>query len=479
MLTNKPTYQKTIVFIVACITLIINSFSSAAQSKNDFNLEGELSYGLFIEWVKLYHPVAKQAKLQVNRGEEQLRAAKGLFDPVIYSDWKGKDFKDTRYYNQRAAGISLPTTLGIDFIGQFEQNTGTFLNPEMNVPDEGLFTAGVAINVGNGLLIDRFRAQRQKAKIFREAAENEQVQILNNLFLNASVVYWNWSGNFNEQEIISEALDLATERFEFVKKAYIGGELPAIDTVEAYAQVQLRKFQLEEATRKVMESRFDLSVFLWNDDEEPIVPTEATRPQLPMFFELGVPSLNVLRSKINKHPELVNLNFGLDVLDVDRRLTRELLRPKLAFKYNFLREGLSDNFQDIPFTTNNFQYGINFSFPIFNRTARANYNLAKIQIRETTYTLQLTEQRLKARLEAEYTSFEQLKTQLGIYQNNLNALERILEGERMRFDFGESSLFLVNARENAVVDASLVFNTLQVRKNIQVARTLWASGDVF
>ncbi|MGY6562100.1 MAG: TolC family protein [Luteibaculaceae bacterium] len=472
--------KKTLLFF--SIILLIN-IQSKAQDMDDMGdiANAQLNYEQFVDWVKAYHPVAKQANLEVKRGFEQLRAAKGLFDPLIYSDWKGKEFQNTRYYSQRAAGVHLPTRLGVDFIGQYEQNTGTFLNPELTVPDEGLFTAGLAINIGNGLLIDRFRAARQKAVIFNDAAANIKDQILNNLFLEASITYWNWSGAYNETLIIEDALELAKERFIFVKQAYIGGELPAIDTIEAYGQVQLREFQLQEANRKLTESRLDLSVFLWDENEEPVVPTENTKPELPNESLILMPGIFALKQNLKRHPELIDINFRLDALDVDRRLQAELLRPRLALQYNFLSEAPGGGrFTDVPqFTTNNYTYGINFSFPLFNRTARANLQLAKIQIQETGYTFQLTEQRLAARLDAEYNNFVQIQQQVLSFGQNVFALQRLLDGERIRFEVGESSLFFVNARENALIDASVVFNNLHVRKNISAARTRWASGRPF
>lgn len=56
------------------------------------------------------------------------------------------------------------------------------------------------------------------------------------------------------------------------------------------------------------------------------------------------------------------------------------------------------------------------------------------------------------------------------------SLEALLLGEVRRFEIGESSLFLVNAREITAFDARLIRNELITRSKIAFAKVRFAAG---
>jgi outer membrane protein TolC len=54
----------------------------------------------------------------------------------------------------------------------------------------------------------------------------------------------------------------------------------------------------------------------------------------------------------------------------------------------------------------------------------------------------------------------------------------LLDGENSRFDNGESSLFLVNARENRYLDAQIKLRELQSKYFKTEAALKWAVGNI-
>ena len=94
--------------------------------------------------VGAFHPVAKQADITVEFGELELRASRGGFDPRLYGDYEAKRFKNTNYFDKREGGIVIPTMAGVELKGLVEYNTGTLLNPELEVPEDGLAAFGAS-----------------------------------------------------------------------------------------------------------------------------------------------------------------------------------------------------------------------------------------------------------------------------------------------------------------------------------------------
>ncbi|WP_373496622.1 TolC family protein [Aquiflexum sp.] len=434
-----------------------------------------LTYSEYMEWVRDFHPVAKQAEVTLRFGEQELRASRGGFDPYVYADYDKKRFKDTNYFDKREAGVVVPTMAGVELKGLIEQNTGTFLNSEKEVPSDGLIAVGASVNVAQGLLIDRRRAALRQAQIYMESTKAERQMILNDLYLDATQTYWDWAAEYRNVIILQEGVKLAEQRFEMVKESYIQGDFPAIDTVEAYTQVMDRIYRLQSAQIQFFRTTQFVNTFLWDQNDEPVELLESTFPEdvlNEMVFDYSKESL---RDYVQLHPDLRLTDFDIESLMVERRLRANMLLPVLKFNYNFLTESFNQ-LNTSPFLENNYKMGVTFGMPLFLRRERGELGLTKARIDFQNYQRDLKLIQLQTKLESEIYNFETVEQQLIVFFNNVNGLQKLLDGEMIRFDIGESSLFLVNAREVSLINAQITLNDLAGRRKAAYARLLNAAG---
>lgn len=437
--------------------------------------QDELVYDTFIEWVRSYHPLAKQADIRLDFGEQELRAARGGFDPRVYADLDRKRFKELEYYDKREAGIVVPTMAGVQLKGLVEQNRGIYLNPEGEVPGSGLYAVGATVNLGQGLFIDQRRAALRQAQLFLEATKWERQQMLNDLYLEATEAYWDWAAHYQNIQVLEEGVRFAQERFEMVKETYIQGDFPAIDTVEAYTQVMDRTYRLQNAQIEYFRAAQYVNTFLWDEEEQPVELLANVYPENVLQDMLYDYSQEVLREYVRSHPELQIADFGIASLEIDRRFRADMLKPVLRVDYNIL----SDSFAGLnpsPFLENNYKMGVYISTPLFLRRERGNLGVVKARLDQRTYQRDLKAEQLRTKLESEIYSFETVMRQFQVFTNNVNGLERLLEGERTIFELGESSLFLINAREVSLFTARLTLNTLAAKRRSAYAKMLNAAG---
>lgn len=94
-----------------------------------------LSLEDFIRVVLANHPVIKQAELLSENALQEVRLAKGAFDPKISASWDRKNFKDTEYFNIFNASMTVPTWFPIDPKLSVDRNRGVFLSPENTIPE--------------------------------------------------------------------------------------------------------------------------------------------------------------------------------------------------------------------------------------------------------------------------------------------------------------------------------------------------------
>lgn len=434
-----------------------------------------LSYDKYMEWVKSYHPVAKQADVNLLFGEQELRASRGGFDPIVYVDMDKKRFKESNYYDKREAGLVVPTWAGVELKGLYELNSGTFLNEEQRVPDDGLIAFGGSVNIGQGLFIDKRRAALRQAQIYLEATKAERQQILNDLYLEATDVYWSWASNYNNLKVLEEGVMLAQQRFEMVKESYILGDFPAIDTVEAYTQIMDRIYRFQNAQIDFFRSTQFINTFLWDENEEEVELLEGVFPENVLDDMLFDYSKESLREYIIFHPELQLKDYDIAFTEVERRLNAEMLKPVLKVNYNFLTERIGNKVVS-PFLENDYKAGLTFGMPLFLRRERGNLGFTKAKLEFKNYERDLKFVQLKTKLESEIFNFETVEKQLQVFFNNVNGLQKLLDGEMTRFEIGESSLFLVNAREVSLFNAQVTLNQLAAKRKTAYAKMLNAAG---
>ncbi|MEP7232340.1 MAG: TolC family protein [Ginsengibacter sp.] len=423
-----------------------------------------------------YHPVAKQADINIEKTQADILTARGGFDPQITTSIAQKTFDGTEYYNHSQPEVRIPTWYGIELVAGAEYLDGKRTNREETLGQTSY--AGVVIPFAKNLLMDKRRAALQTAKVFRNLSEVEKRSTINNLLLDASKAYWNWALQYQQYNVISNAVAINEKRFELIKISFRQGDKPALDTTEALTQLQSFRYLQQEALLQVQNAVLDLSVFLWqNDGGNYELPPDVVPANNLVTENIDISVIPVLDELLTLarmgHPDLQQYAFKLDALAIEKKLKFNELLPKLDFKYNQLGKGYNLlNAKSGPLFNNNFQYGIGFAIPLRLSQGRGEYRKAKLKITETWLDQQMKAVLVENKIKSYYNELVALRSQVGILEKAYQNFVRLQKGEELKFFNGESSLFMVNSRENKALDALQkllkkksdyfkVFNTLQ------------------
>lgn len=434
-----------------------------------------LSYDDFMTIVREHHPIARQSELQGDRGKANLTQARGGFDPKFEGSVNQKYFKDIQYYSYMQGKVKVPTWFGITAQAGYELNTGEYLNPSARVPDDGLWYAGVNVSLLNGLLLDQRRAELKKAKIYLESAEIEQRFLLNQLLFDASAAYWDWFKAYAKVQIYKEAVDNAQVRFEGVKRSAFLGDRPFIDTLESGIQLQNRKIGLLEEELNLKNKSQYLEVFLWKEGFVPLELDSLTRPSERQNLGAAVMDLHVydqLDSLISFHPALMYGQNKIDMKSLDLKLKRQGILPNVDMKYNLLSEPLGlDQLNQV--SSSNYNWGLTVNYPLFTRKERGSIQLTQIQLEQDQMDLLTKRELVEYKVKMAINSYQTSNLQIDQYQQVTNDYERLLDAEKQLFSIGESSLFMINSREKAFIDAQLKLVDYQFENQLSKQRVYY------
>lgn len=456
-----------ILFLGLMILVSVNSF---AQHKT-------LSLTEFIGLVKQNHPVAKQAALQVDKAKADLLSSRGAFDPVFQLETENKTFDNKNYYFYTNPELKFATWPGIDVKAGLENNGGKFIDPEYSIGKTSYL--GIEVPLARNLLMDKRRAALMTAKIMVNMGEQERLQMMNDLLFDAYLSYWNWAGAEQIYAVVSRFVTVSNQRLGLVRLAWQQGDRPAIDTTEALAQLQSFLAMQADAQVDVANARLQVSNYLWNENDTAyMLPDDWAPDSLTVFGADDELALSTLLETSNlSNPSLQMYNYKLDALDVEKRLKFQSLLPYFNVKANMLNSGYSVlKNVNIPFVENNYKFGVDVKIPLLLRDGRGDYKKAKLKIAETKYMFSNKQWEVENKIKSYFNETVALEQQIKLNQSAYTGYETLLRAENTRYQNGESSLFLINTRENKVLETAQKIIELEVKWMKARYAAQWSAG---
>lgn len=408
----------------------------------------------FMAIVKKYHPLAYRYRIQNEVARQELKAARGALDPVLSGKIGEKNIKGIPYYEQKAIGLEIPTWYGIDFNAGYSSLEGQRVD---NSATEGpLYQYGVTVPLAKNLFYDRRRAVIEQAKYAVKMTEAEQIVLTNDLFLKAENTYWEWVKNYEVYLLQTKAVKLNKDRLQLVQKSLEYGERPSIDVVEVTAQLQSFEMQEKEAYLNFVKSTQELQMYLWKEDQQLYEISMNIFPAEELNAHEGYADFEFLIASTTGNNLLQHASYQFyaeknKILESERRLKFQSLLPKVDLSYQvFNTQRYSTDI--LPFFNTNFQYGLKMEIPLFLRQARADYQNAKLKIIQNRMDQEVQNNELRTKVETFRNEILNYNAQIDLAGQNVINYQKLLTAEEIRFENGESSLFLINSRENKLIE---------------------------
>lgn len=466
--------RRSSIFLWIALFLCMNGFAQN-QSSNTLNAEQ------LIELVRKFHPVVKLTNINIEKSKADIVTARAGFDPILNTYIANKTFDGTDYYKDVSPELKIPTWYGIDIFAGTEELTGNRLDPTQTQGQTSYI--GINIPLLKNLVIDKRRAALQQAKIFNTLATVEQSATTNDLLLHALEAYWQWVKAYQTYIVLKNSVTTNKKRLEFVRTTFNNGESAAIDTTEALAQLQNFELMQNNAWLDFQNSGLQLSAYLWKENNVPYELPENIVPQnnwddekLISDFNISLPDLLATADK--NHPELKKYEYKLNILNIDKKLKFQDLLPKLDFRYNQLGKGynFANTISKGPLFENNFQYNVKFEVPLRLSEGRGNYKKANLKIEEVKLEQSQKRRNIELKIKSYYNEFITLKNQVALQSKNYSNYQKLLNAEETKFFNGESTLFLINSRENKSLEALEKLITLKTKYFKAVYALQWSAG---
>lgn len=412
---------------------------------------GFFDYNSFLLEVRKNNPLSEKANNSIEYGKLQLKAARGNYDPQLKSFVERKQFSSVDYFTFGTAELRQPLYTSQYLKVGYQYGQGIYLNPENSTPIIGLPYIGIEASLLQGLMFDKRRAEVLKAKHYSNYFDAEQKIQLNELMFTASNMYINALYTKKINRLYSYFADLANQRLKGISDLSEVGEKPAIDTVEAVIFLQGRLLDKQAGEIEMIKKLNELCTL--SPSSSNFLSNINLTDSLELVYSLMFKAISKIITEQNTNPIIAQYIAKQKVLETEKRLKREMIKPALDVSYNFLNPSKEVIFPTL--NTNNYKWSASFSFPLFLRKPRNEYKMAFLDAKnnelETMNKQNQINFKRKYILEAIQITAEQIMNaeRASVYSKLL------VEAERLKFMNGESSLFLLNSRESKWLESEL------------------------
>lgn len=441
--------------------------------EKNFQMHAELSPEVFLKAVDAYYPRLEEADAKRRIASARRLEVQGVFDPTISTldgyTWMQNTSKFVTLkkvvFNQPM--LEIPFRSGVKLFGTYRFNPRSAQSPYIETGFIGEFGGGITVPLMRGLFINERNIAEKVAKIGEPLATQTFSLTRLDILLRASLSYWNWVGAQRKMQVARRLVQLSSILVQAADKRAAAGDLARIEVTEAEEDVQRRKADQIASELDFKKATYDLALFLFDSSGRPC----------PFLDEFNVPShwpaprgfsgdeldKSVLKA-VGRRPELKSIALERQQATLQLKLARNDLLPQADATYT---QGYDSGNSGIG---NVFRAQVVVSQPLYLRNARGKIKAAEFNIEALNAAQAAERQRIVcevmtagAAINAAYEKFLALTTQT-------EKAEQVYLGEQKRFDFGDSTVFLVTQRERQLFDARIKLVDAQVEFLQAVAR---------
>ncbi|MCE9501677.1 MAG: TolC family protein, partial [Leptospira sp.] len=387
--------------------------------------------------------------------ENELLAAEGSFDGTFRSAaTSATGFYDNQRFDTM---VDQPTKWnGTSFFAGYRIGRGSFpvYDGKLATNSLGEVRAGAKIPLWRDVQIDRGRAGIRKAEIGVRIADLSIDQQKIEIFRNASQRYWDWVAAGLRLKVTKDILEIAKKRDVQIRVRVKAGELPAIEITENERVILQREAQVVSAEQIFIQASNEVSLFLRQSADLVIIPGIENLPgKLPgVYGSEDYNSGKGIETASEKRPELARFKAQKDQNLIDVELAKNQTKPGVDLVVSASQDlGTGSETRKQP----EMDASIVFSLPLQTRTQKGRIGIAKAQNAKLEEQEKFVRDRIAADVKNANSLLDATSKRIILVQKETESTKKLQIAEKFRYEVGESTLFLLNLRKQASLEAEI------------------------
>ena len=410
-----------------------------------------------VDSVRRNHPLLVAAIAGRDIADAAHLEAQGAFDTTIRSRIDSESFG---YYENSRTDIWIEQPLafqGMSLYGGYRLGEGTYApyDGKLATRSLGEWRSGFKLPLLRNREIDSRRAGLEVARLGRTLGGLSVSQQRVFVIQAAMSRYWSWVVAGRRLAVTRTVLEIARKRQQLLELGVREGQTPAIDATDNRRAILQRQASLIEAERSFQQASIELSLFVRDGSgRTQLVSLDQVPLTFPAMDDLAVDALpKGIQEAASRRPELARIRTLIEQTKVDVRLAQNAAMPAVDIVAGFTAEGGSTG--TVRRGPQEFKAGLVFEFPFQNRSARGKLGASDAKVRQLTSQEAYLVDQVEAEVRDAISAVEAARSRVEIIGSEVQVSVELEEAERARFELGEGTLFILNLREQATLDASI------------------------
>lgn len=453
--------------LILCLLIIVPQSVSALVLNS-----GEVIYRTRNESLQ-----GKSIKLNQTEAHQNLRQSRSQYDPLLTGSFSytkdksertntifGSESSQTAYTVGASQLLPSGTNLSLQFSDVKETTDAPFAaSPSLHNATTQLSISQPLLKNGLGF---QSRYQVKLAKQLFQASKHQVQGDLMFLTLQNLQIYWNWHLQQQLKRINSEALSAALRLHRTNRQKMVIGLIEKADLYAFSANVDLKRSDLYLAEVNLNTAESSLRVALNLPSQKLSLGTED-------FKSKKYPSVEKMTQEaLDNHPAYLALKTKVGAQKTAVAIDRNSKLPQLDLTGSLSLNGIDPRFTnatgDVADGNPVWMGGVNLSFPLLNRNARAGYKKSLIQQQRDLYALKNLENQIVSMMREGYNKYLKAHQRMQVVSKAMKNQKLKWEGEVSRYDQGRSDPDIVIRYQDDYLNTKKLY--AQARAEFQLAK---------
>lgn len=333
-----------------------------------------------------------------------------------------------------------PATQGGQFALQFQkENIRTYSN---------VATLGINQPLLQGFGKEITNAQIRIAQLEQQGAAADFQTNVETLIVNALQTYWELIGALESYKVQVISYAAARDLLRVNQAKFNAGMVAKTEVLQAEAAAEARREQLIQARQAVRDVEDQLKRLIFLRQGMPLWNSEI-RPTQPIAWrEMDVNLDETIQVALAERSEMRRARSNMQQTEVGRKVAKNQLLPQLNGFAQVQPNGLNDTFgrsfdtmSDAEFVS--YDAGLQFSYPLQNRTARYKYKQAQARVEQTSESLADTRDQITLDVRQAVRDLRTAHERIEVTQSQIRSAQATLDAETKRLNVGISTSFQV------------------------------------
>jgi outer membrane protein TolC len=176
-------------------------------------------------------------------------------------------------------------------------------------------------------------------------------------------------------------------------------------------------------------------------------------------------------------PVVQQAYYKIEQMELELKWKREQLKPTVNLNYNLLTKPIG-NESLAAFSTQNYKFGVTGYVPLFLRKERGGLKQTKLKLENANLDYSVKKREYQVKVQTMQNELNQVRAALETQKRLVEHTRKLRDAELIHFEMGESSLFLVNTREQAYLTSENKLVEIEIKLMVNILKMKWMMNEL-